>query len=409
MAGWIELLLPLFLASPVEPPPEGYCVHCHVAADDPSVSAPAKAVAESVHAELEHPCVACHGGDVREPTLRAHDESRGFRGKVSPKDVPWLCGGCHSDAAFIRRYSASLSVDQLPLYRSSDHGRALARGEERVATCISCHGDHGIRRVSDAKAPVHPLHVAETCGQCHADPKHPAYRHSKRNPVEEWKKSVHAKALLEDGDSSAPTCNDCHGDHGAAPPGVGDIHRACGSCHAEQSERFQKSPHQTHYDKLGFGECAECHGRHDVEQASDAMFGRGGRGVCKRCHAEDDPGQKRGDAIRARLKAAADRSAEARARLERAKRTGLSLPEAELEERELVTALRKLRIAVHTLDLEALEPGMKSVDESSSRIIDAVQKAEAELEVERRGYAVFILLLLLMTGLLWLKLRRLTR
>ena len=34
-------------------------------------------------------------------------------------------------------------------------------------------------------------------------------------------KSVHGKALLEKGDLSAPTCNNCHGNHGAAPPQIG--------------------------------------------------------------------------------------------------------------------------------------------------------------------------------------------
>jgi hypothetical protein len=406
MAGWIDVLLALLVASPAEPPAQGYCVHCHAQSEEPRLSAPAAALAESVHASLEDRCIACHGGDAREPTLRAHDATRGFRGKPTARDVPLLCGGCHSDAAFIRRFSASLAIDQLALYRVSGHAASLARGEDRAATCISCHGAHDIRRVNDAKSSVHPLHVADTCGRCHGNPEHPAAKLSQKSPAKEWRKSVHAEALLVAGDSSAPTCNDCHGDHGASPPGVSDIHRACGSCHAEQSERFQKSPHQAPYRRLGFGECAECHGRHDVEPASDAMLAKDG--VCARCHDEDDAGARCAVELRRKIVAATASVAAASQRLEQAKRTGLFLPDAEAEERELGTALRKLRIAVHNLDVAALAPELAAIEQSRARIVASVDRAEGELHVERRGYLVFIGLLALMTVLLWLKLRRLS-
>jgi predicted CXXCH cytochrome family protein len=406
MVGSIELILALLAASPVSPPKAGYCVDCHARSDEKRLSIPTASIAASVHASLEDRCIACHGGDAREPTLRAHEPSRGFRGKPGARDIPLVCGGCHSDAAFMRRYSASLAIDQLALYRVSEHGKALARGEEDVATCVSCHGSHGIRRISDAKSSVHPLHVAETCGRCHGDPQHRASTFSRKSPVIEWKKSVHAKALLG-GDSSAPTCNDCHGDHGAAPPGTSDIHRACGSCHAEQSERFENSPHKDPYGRLGFGECAECHGRHDVLPASDAMLDPR-TGVCRRCHAEDEAGQRRANEIRERIGKAVVAGDEVHERIARAKRTGLFIPDAEAEERELITSLRKLRIALHTLELAALEPEIAAVDVSRDRIVDEIDEAEAGLAFERRGYGIFILLVLVMAALLWLKLRRLS-
>src|SRR5688572_12273090 len=38
--------------------------------------------------------------------------------------------------------------------------------------------------------------------------------------AEKFKGSVHGEALLKNRDMAAPTCNDCHGNHGAAPPGA---------------------------------------------------------------------------------------------------------------------------------------------------------------------------------------------
>src|SRR5207253_7767238 len=78
--------------------------------------------------------------------------------------------------------------------------------------------------------------------------------------------SVHAKALLEKGDLTAPTCNDCHGNHGAAPPGVGSIRFVCGSCHAREAELFRASPKAAGWEKHNEflaatpnGECGTCH------------------------------------------------------------------------------------------------------------------------------------------------------
>ena len=47
-----------------------------------------------------------------------------------------------------------------------------------------------------------------------------------------YQQSVHYAALTKGNDLSAPTCNDCHGNHGAAPPGAGSVVNVCGTCHA---------------------------------------------------------------------------------------------------------------------------------------------------------------------------------
>ena len=95
--------------------------------------------------------------------VRAHDAARGFRGAPSGQAQINTCTRCHSDAEFMRRFSPKQRVDQGAEYVTSVHGKRLATGDTRVATCASCHGAHGVRAVNDAKSPVFPTRVAATC------------------------------------------------------------------------------------------------------------------------------------------------------------------------------------------------------------------------------------------------------
>ncbi|MGE5412977.1 MAG: hypothetical protein ACM3NW_02290, partial [Syntrophomonadaceae bacterium] len=111
------------------------CVTCHLALDDARVSPPAKAFADDIHAKSGFTCASCHGGDpTTEDMDAAHDAKKGFRGKPKTADVPVLCGNCHADAALIKKYNPSQRVDQLSEYRTSGHGKALAKGDTTVAT-----------------------------------------------------------------------------------------------------------------------------------------------------------------------------------------------------------------------------------------------------------------------------------
>ena len=91
-------------------------------------------------------------------------------------------------------------------------------GDTAVATCISCHGAHGILSVKDSRAPVFPTHIAETCNRCHGD----ATLMGDAQTALRRLREVHAERALrgadKKGDLSSPTCNSCHGNHGAAPP-----------------------------------------------------------------------------------------------------------------------------------------------------------------------------------------------
>jgi hypothetical protein len=232
------------------------CVSCHGNAD--MVGEDGVAIVTGwkagVHASVELGCHDCHGGnpdpanaDDADAAMDRNFSSHPFIGVPDRAAIPGFCGRCHSDPDFMRRYDPGARVDQEREYWTSHHGKALKRGDPNVAVCVDCHGVHGILRASDVDAPVYPKRVAETCGRCHSDAgRMDGYKlpDGRPLPVDQqvrWKRSVHAAAMFDKDDLTAPTCNDCHGNHGAAPPGLESIAYVCGQCHGREAGLFRAS------------------------------------------------------------------------------------------------------------------------------------------------------------------------
>lgn len=237
-----------------------------------------------------------------------------YVGKPDRRGIPEFCGRCHANAAYMKRFNPAARVDQLAEYWTSRHGQRLREGDDNVAVCIDCHSVHDIRRKGNPNAPVYPTHVAETCGRCHSDAKRMASYHDASGqplPVDQyvrWRTSVHAAALLEKGDLTAPTCNDCHGNHGATPPGVESVSFICGQCHAREAELFRMSAKAEGWNRHNelmanaegcgtchddersavhlkhFSECITCHSNHGVQRPTVAMLGGLPDTPCAFCH-----------------------------------------------------------------------------------------------------------------------------
>ncbi len=154
------------------------CTACHGDADlfDAEFLHIVTDFGEDIHVAAGISCHDCHGGNpdpaLFEDYVAAKDEEFGdnpYRGIPEPIDQPAMCGSCHSDAAYMRRFAPAQRVDQEAEYWTSRHGIALTAGDENVARSSSCHGVHGIRAADDPESPVYPTHVATTCQQCHGD------------------------------------------------------------------------------------------------------------------------------------------------------------------------------------------------------------------------------------------------
>ncbi len=113
--------------------------------------------ADDTHARRGFGCVDCHGGNAAATDARAaHDPARGYRAVPKGAAIIATCARCHSDGSFMRTFAPAQRIDQAAEYATSVHGKRLAAGDLKVATCVNCHGAHGIRNVSDAKSPVYP-------------------------------------------------------------------------------------------------------------------------------------------------------------------------------------------------------------------------------------------------------------
>ena len=84
-------------------------------------------------------------------------------GRPARKQIATLCASCHSKLDYMRRYNPQARVDQYTEYLTSVHGKKYVAGDTSVATCIDCHGAHGVRAVKDPNGQVYATNVAATC------------------------------------------------------------------------------------------------------------------------------------------------------------------------------------------------------------------------------------------------------
>ncbi len=226
----------------------------------------------SVHADLA--CTDCHA-DVKDLPHNA---------RLAPVD----CSGCHSEAAAV--YGKSRHV-ALP-------GKAAKTDAPR---CSDCHGAHAIPKSSVSTSPVYFRNLAATCTRCHGS-REVAERSGIPIPgaARMYEKSIHNRAIVEKGLNKSATCTDCHGSHDlkdrldpASPIFRTNIPATCGKCHYGVFAIFRDSAHGVAFargvpDAPG---CTECHGEHDIRQASDpgssVSFAAVSQKTCPSCHAAE--------------------------------------------------------------------------------------------------------------------------
>ena len=330
----------------------------------------------------------------------------GFRGKIQRAQVPALCASCHADAALMRKYNPSLRTDQLSQYRTSVHGKRLAQGDTKVAVCSDCHGFHNIRPASDTRSSVHPVKVAETCARCHANPEHMKGYSIPTDQFAGYSASVHHEALTVRGDLSAPTCTTCHGNHGAAPPGIASVEFVCATCHVFQAQLFDTSPHKKAFADMGVAACTTCHSNHRINRPTDAMIGTGERAVCLSCHSSGDKGFAAAAQMQAELLRLANSIQEADELLDRAERSGMEISEAKLEQTQAHDVLTKARVTIHSFQPKKLEEDVTAGIKIAEKTHQAGIAVLAERDYRRMGLAVSVVAILIVLLGLYLYIRQ---
>jgi predicted CXXCH cytochrome family protein len=411
------LAFPVASGFAVEPPPppqgpppfETSCFSCHSELE----MEPTEHARDDVHFQRGLSCHDCHGGNPAAGADgdmdAAHDPSHDFRGKPTRKQLPKFCARCHSDATFMKRYNPVARVDQLSEYRTSRHGQRHAEGDMKTAVCTDCHGVHGIRPIKDPRSPVYPTRVADTCARCHNNGGLMASYGITTGQVADYRRSVHAAALYDDGDTFSPTCNDCHGSHGAVPPGVNSVANVCGSCHGREGSLFRETTMGRSVALEVSIQCTICHSNHAVLPPTDDMLGVQEGSTCSGCHNKGDKGYQTAERMKQTVVKLTDDLAEARELLEQAERAGIAVGPDQFALQKAQDALIESKVLVHSFDLDRfLQVAEEGVTVAEAGIA-AGHEAFEELRFRRTGLGLSLIVIVAVIGALMLKIRAIER
>ncbi|MFQ5797195.1 MAG: cytochrome c3 family protein [Bacteroidota bacterium] len=349
-------------------------------------------------------CTTCHGVHnilpVRDP-----------RSQVSPAKVVRTCVRCHGDATFMRQYNPALPVDQLEKYKTSEHGRRWLRGDGKAAQCVSCHGNHDILPASDVRSSVYAINLPSTCSKCHGNADYMKEYGIPTNQFRRFSESVHGKKLLEERDVSAPSCNDCHGNHGAVPPGVQSISNVCGTCHALNAKLFAGSPHKKAFDEGGIPECEVCHGNHYVFPPTRDMLGVDEKAICSDCHYPSGTSQAYSvaAAMRMLVDSLSRQEEEARRLLEEAEQKGMEVSESRFHLRAVRQAVIESRTVLHSFDLEKYRGVITRGLVVGKGVTGEAQEAIEEYYFRRIGLGISTLIITVLAVAIYLRIRRIER
>ena len=365
----------------------------------------------SVHGRLsltgkEHivQCITCHG---------AHGivSTKDPRSPVYALNVVRTCAKCHSNATFMRSYNPSLPVDQLAKYITSIHGKRNAKGDSKVAECVSCHGSHDILSAKDVRSRVYPLNLPATCATCHSNNDYMKSYNIPTDQFEKFSMSVHGVALLQKGDLGAPACNSCHGNHGAVPPGVESISQVCGTCHAMNADLFSSSPHKKAFDDRKLPECETCHGNHEIVAATNTLLGLSSGSVCAKCHGDQQGSKGYNAAKEMRVLADSLESAEknAGALIDRAEQKGMEVSEAKFKLRDVRQARLQSKTMVHAFNEQKYEEAVGKGLKTAAVVTAEAQAAIDEYNFRRMGLGIASIIITILAISLYLFIKRIER
>lgn len=416
--AFIAFLLIFFPSSPLlaEQPSAspasggGVCAECHEHVGG-ELGEPVKEWRNSIHREAGVGCASCHGGDPTNSD-RAMTIEAGFTGVPAAKEIPELCASCHANIQKMRQYN--LRTDQFAEYKTSIHGKRLyEENDMNVATCVSCHGTHEIRKKDDPRSRVYHTQVPETCGECHANPERMKPYNIPTDQLADYKESYHGKILYGKIPGKkpglAPNCADCHGIHGATPPGVKEVANVCGNCHSTTTKYFKESPHFFAMEEAGIPRCVDCHTNHRNKFPTVEMFSGGEEEICGDCHEKGSIPYKRGEELRETLIKAITAIEEVQKLEKNLEKTGKNIEAltAKLEEAE--KKLVEAAPITHTLSItKVVELSEEAVGKAREVKIE-INKIYKDIQIRKIAFVIVLLVFLLLVTFLILKLRRLSR
>lgn len=155
------------------------CTRCHGEHDIRPVPDPAT---HGIDVGLARRCSQCHASEARSywRDLHGTTAARQARAEAPPARAAATCVSCHgvhgirhaNDPAWRREVVDNCSTCHPPYgrsFRDSYHGQATTVGSRAAAKCADCHTPHDIRRASDPLSSVAPANRLTTCRKCHTE------------------------------------------------------------------------------------------------------------------------------------------------------------------------------------------------------------------------------------------------
>jgi predicted CXXCH cytochrome family protein len=217
-------------------------------------------------------------------------------------------------------------------------------------SCANCHGGNpmateqnvAMNATNGFKLRVQRQGVPQFCGGCHADAGVMSKYETqpKVDQLAKYQNGVHGK-LLAGGRKRSAECVDCHGVHttravsdpiSTASPSR--ISQTCGKCHEGTLQAFAATKHGKLFGTPRWPGCTVCHSAHDTEPATAAMLS-GSKSICIPCHVQGTEPAKLAEEMVRFL--------------------------AGLEASGSKEALTRARVAVHTLNLDAMKKAAETV------------------------------------------------
>lgn len=380
------------------------CIKCHIEND----MMPEHYSENDIHWQNGLSCAGCHGGDPKEiDEEKAMSKRKGFVGVPNKKEIPRFCGKCHSNLTEMQLYQARIPTDQESQYYVSIHGQQLKLGNMDVATCTDCHTSHEILPPSDTRSTVYAINIPKTCNKCHGNTELMNKYNLESNQLKEYSRSVHGIALLEKQDIGAPACNDCHGNHGAKPPGVESISHVCGSCHINNMKYFNGSKMAKEFADMDIKACEECHGYHLINKPNDEMLNVDESPICNDCHSEGEDGYNEAKMIYEKIKTLAFLYDSTKIRSAEVNIKGMNNIDIEYSLKNIKQDLIQSRTLIHTFDTSQV---FAKANEGILASYDAIKLADNEINEyfnRRLGYGIATIILILLALALYLKIRSL--
>ncbi len=346
-------------------------------------------------------CITCHNShgivSVKNPGS-----------PVYPTNIVKTCTKCHSDKALMKQYNPAIPTSQKEDYYTSRHGIANQKGDIKTAHCASCHGSHDIFTAKDLRSHVYPTNLPEVCATCHSNTEYMKTYQLPTNQLEKYTKSVHGIALLKKGDTGSPSCNSCHGNHAATPPGIESISKVCGTCHVLNAGLFASSPHKQAFDKKRLPECETCHGHHEIITATDVLLGVSEGSLCRQCHGENPESIAfiTAKTMRSFRDSLVHEEKSVLSSLTEAEQKGIEISDAKYKFRDARQALMESRTMVHSFDLakytEIIGKGLSVTTSVGEEVNNAVE----EFYFRRWGFGVSTLIITVLAVSLFLYIRR---